>query len=89
MNAARLSLLVLWAGQWVGVVAATHVYRTDSVECPADLLPGGLALYPHAGNGNFDPFAVVVLKHRARRRRRATGVSLLVAPTIPDLCRGS
>ena len=39
-------------GQRVGVGAATRAYRTRPVDCPAGLIPGGLALYPQSGDGS-------------------------------------
>ena len=47
-----------------------------------------LALSPQRGGRESNPFAVVVPEYRMRYTR-TTGASLLVAPTIPDLCRGS
>ena len=51
MDAARRSLSDPRSGQRVGVVAATRTFRTRSVNCPADLIPGVLSLYPKTGSG--------------------------------------
>jgi hypothetical protein len=58
------------------------------VDCPADLIPGVLALYPNSGDGSQNPFAVVVPEYRVRWNR-TTGASLLVAPPNPDVCEAS
>ena len=39
------------SGQRVGVGAATRTYRTRFVDCPADLIPGVLTLYPQSRDG--------------------------------------
>jgi hypothetical protein len=65
-----------------GVTLVSRVSVSINSRCSRALSSGG--------ERDFDPFAVVVPEYRAqRRRRRATGASLLVAPTIPDLCRGN
>ena len=57
------------------------------MDCPAGLIPGVLALYPQAGNGKLNPFAVVVPERGTRRQyRRATNAGLLAASTDPDVC---
>jgi hypothetical protein len=60
---------------------------TEGRDCPADLIPGVLTLKPKMGR-ELNPFAVVVPECRTRYSR-ATGASLLMAPTVSDLCQGS
>ena len=67
--------------------AATRACRTRTVDCPAGLIPGGLALYPQTGNGS---------RTRSRSsspsvgceavRPRTTDAGLLAASTDPDVC---
>lgn len=72
----------------LGVGAIWYASHSDrGRDCPADLIPGVLVLYPQLRGRESNPLAVVVPECRVRYSR-TTGASLLVAPAVLDVCEG-